>query len=78
MSDQIDPLHELWLRARNVLGPFGIAVEPGVLRLWREQAHVGRGPIVQAGRGDAAATAAVEELVALLRLLTGTGDGAAD
>jgi hypothetical protein len=70
-----DPLRELWMRMRRVLAPFGIRVDSEHLALWRDQAAHGHGPLIAAGRGEAAA---VEELVALLRLLTGTHDPADD
>jgi len=70
---QLEPLHELWLRMRRVLGPFGIQAGPEVLALWRDQAVHGHGPLRAAENGD---VQAVEELIALLRLLTGTGDDA--
>ena len=66
-----EPLHELWLRMRRVLAPFGIRVDSEHLALWRDQAAHGQGPLRAAERGD---PRAVEELVALLRTLTGTQD----
>ena len=70
---EVDPLHELWLRMRRVLAPWGVRVDREHLDLWRDQAKHGQGPIRWAERGD---TAAVEELIGLLRLLTGTEDAA--
>jgi hypothetical protein len=70
-----DPLRELWMRVRRVLGPFGIPVGPEVLALWRDQVRHGHGPLIAAERGDARE---VEELVTLLRTLTGTQDPAGD
>lgn len=70
-AEQLDPLHELWLRARRVLAPWGIRVDREHLDLWRDQARHGHGPLRSAERGQ---TEAVEELIALLRLLTGTQD----
>lgn len=66
---ELEPLRELWLRMRRVLGPFGVQVGPEVLALWRDQAAHGQGPLRAAERGDARA---VDDLVALLRLLTDT------
>lgn len=66
---ELDPLRELWLRMRRTLAPFGIQVEPGHLDLWRDQAAHGYGPLRWAEHGQ---TQAVEEPIALLRLLTGT------
>ena len=72
-AEDPDPLLELWLRMRRVLAPWGARVEREHLDLWRDQAKHGHGPIRWAERGQAEA---VEELIALLRLLTGTGDAA--
>ncbi len=68
-----EPLYDLWLRTRRVLSPFGIAVGPEVLALWRDQSRHRQGPIRAAERGD---TQAVDELVAMLQLLTETQDTA--
>jgi hypothetical protein len=73
-GEQPDPLHELWLRTRRVLAPFGIAVGTEVLALWRDQAAHGHGPIRAAENRN---VRAVEDLIALLRVLTGTGDSTA-
>lgn len=68
-AEQVDPLLELWLRMRRTLAPFAIRVDREHLDLWRDQAAHGYGPLRAAERGQ---TEAVEELVSLLRLLTGT------
>lgn len=67
-GERVDPLLDLWLRARRVLAPFGIRVDTEHLSLWRDQAAHGHGPLRAAERGD---TTAVRELVALLRTLGG-------
>jgi hypothetical protein len=69
-----DPLRELWMRMRRVLAPYGIRVDSEHLALWRDQAAHGHGPLIAAERGG---VRAVEELVALLRTLTGAQDAAA-
>lgn len=68
-AEQVDPLHELWLRMRRVLAPWGVRVDREHLDLWRDQAVHGQGPIRAAENGRAQG---VDELIALLRLLTGT------
>lgn len=65
---EIDPLLELWVRTGRALAPFGIPVGPEVLALWRDQARHGHGPLRAAENGH---RQAVEDLIALLRLLTG-------
>lgn len=71
---EVDPLLELWLRMRRVLAPYGVRVDAEHLSLWRDQAAHGYGPLRAAENGDARA---VQELIALLRLLTGAPqDGA--
>lgn len=70
-GEQVEPLRELWARTRTVLAPFGITVGPEVLALWRDQARHGHGPVRAAENGDARQ---VEDLIGLLRLLTGTGE----
>jgi hypothetical protein len=74
-GSDVDPLRELWARMRRVLAPFGVTVGPEVLALWRDSARHGHGPLIAAERGE---VREVEELVALLRLLTGTQDPAGD
>lgn len=68
-AEQVDPLLDLWFRMRRVLAPWGVRVDREHLDLWRDQAKHGQGPIRWAERGQ---PAAVEELIALLRTLTGT------
>lgn len=68
---ELDPLHELWLRMRRALAPWGVRIDAEHLSLWRDQAAHGQGPIRAAERGQ---TQNVEELIALLRVLTGTED----
>lgn len=68
---ELDPLHELWLRMRRALAPWGVRIDAEHLSLWRDQATHGQGPIHAAERGQ---TQNVEELIALLRLLTGTDE----
>jgi len=70
-APELDPLHELWLRMRRTLAPWGVRIDREHLDLWRDQARHNQGPIRAAERGQAEA---VEELIALLRLLTGTED----
>ena len=72
-GDELDPLLELWLRMRRALAPWGIRVDREHLDLWRDTTAHGHGPLRAAERGD---TRAVEELIALLRLLSGTEDRA--
>jgi hypothetical protein len=74
-GSEVDPLRELWARMRRVLAPYGIRVDSEHLALWRDQVRHGHGPLIAAERGE---VREVEELVALLRLLTGTQDPAAD
>jgi len=74
-GEQGDPLVDLWQRAGHALAPFGIPVGREVLALWRDQAAHGHGPIRAAQNGQ---MRAVEDLIALLRLLTGTRGAAAD
>lgn len=66
---ELDPLHELWLRMRRALAPWGVRIDAEHLSLWRDQAAHGQGPIRAAERGQ---TQNIEELIALLRLLSGT------
>jgi hypothetical protein len=73
-AEQVDPLLELFLRMRRVLAPWGIRIDREHLDLWRDMAKHQQGPIRWAERGQ---TEAVEELVALLRTLSGI-EGAAD
>lgn len=70
-NEQLEPIHELWLRARRVLAPWGIRVDREHLDLWRDQARHGHGPLRSAERGQ---VEAVEELITLPRLLSGIED----
>ena len=69
-GSQPELLNELWLRMRRVLAPFGIRVDSEHLALWRDQIAHGYGPLRAAERGD---PRVVEDLIALLRMLTNTG-----
>jgi hypothetical protein len=68
MSKSHDPLFDLWVALGRALAPFGIAVTPLALRLWREQYERGSGPLRAAERGDAGA---IDEVIRMLRELRG-------
>lgn len=71
-GDGEDPLLDLWSRLRRALAPFGVAVTPDALELWREQWARGSGPLWAAERGD---TEAIDRLIAALHELRGDGHG---
>lgn len=70
-----DPLFDLWAALGRALAPFGVAVTPIALRLWREQYERGSGPLRAAERGE---VEAIDEVIRMLRELRGPdpGDGA--
>jgi len=63
-----DPLYDLWAALGRALAPFGVAVTPTALRLWREQHALGSGPLWAAERGD---REAIDDVIRMLLKLRG-------
>jgi hypothetical protein len=68
-----DPLFDLWAGLGRALAPFGVAVTPTALRLWREQYERGSGPLRAAERGNAEA---IDDVIRMLRELRSPDPGA--
>ena len=62
-----DPLLEVFSALQVALAPFGIAVPPFVLSLWRDLQGHGIPPFTGSGEFEPAAVARIEAVVALMR-----------